>query len=114
MKTFLILILMISLTGCYETENGAKIGNIVKISKEGLLIKTCEGQLIRGGISNGSGAFSPHPFDFTIEQPKLIEKAQQAMDKQQEVKIFYHRELFTMFRTETRGYFADDIEVLIK
>lgn len=115
MKKLILGLLIIGLTGCYETEKGIKVGNIIKLAQEGGLIKTYEAQLIRGGMSNGTGAFSPHPFNFTIEKSNIIEKAKQAMDKQQEVKITYHREWIVMpWRQEDESdrYFADDIEVI--
>jgi hypothetical protein len=52
-------------------------------------------------------------FHFTIENEKLLEIAQKALDEQKEVKIKYHKELVTLLRTETSdNSFLDDIQII--
>jgi hypothetical protein len=113
MKKILITILAaLLLTGCWETKNGEKIGTVVKLAKEGIICKTWEGEIIRGGMNNGSGSFGTRPFYFTVESPELLKKIQNALDSQKEIKIKYHQELITFCRTETDDYFIDDIEIM--
>jgi hypothetical protein len=88
----LMLVAAISLTGCrpnYVTGSGTKVGTIIQISYDGTLVKTHEIEVVRGGMSNGSGGFSTKPFFATITDPGLLAKAQDAFDKQYEVNITY-------------------------
>ena len=93
------------------TENGEKIGSIVKVSKEGIVCKTWEAQLIRGGMNNGGGSFGTHPFDFTLSDKKLIDIAQQAMSDQKEIIVKYHKQAISPCASGSDGYFADSISV---
>lgn len=110
----LITILSISsliLTGCYTTEKGEKTGSIVKFAKEGFIIKTFEGELIRGNLNSGSGSFG-RSFYFTVENLNLIKVIEKSMKEGKEVKIKYHKEWITFLRTENKNYFVDEIEIL--
>ena len=75
--------------------SGEKIGQIVRLSREGIFNTTWEGQLIRGGMSNGSGSFGTTPFDFTVESDSLADLVQQYMQDQTEVVVKYRMEGFT-------------------
>src|SRR5882724_7912683 len=66
---------------------GTKIGQIVKLSKQGWSRKTWEGQLIRGGMSDGSGSFGTTPFDFTVENEEMSKVVDKYMRDQVEVVI---------------------------
>ncbi len=95
----------------FSNGSGRKIGQIVKLSKQGFSNKTWEGQLIRGGMSGGSGAFGAVPFNFTIEGDELAHKAQEYMDKQTEVVLDYEIEgVYSACRTESDGHFARSIQ----
>lgn len=112
-KFFSMLLAASLVSGCWETEKGEKIGTIVKIGKVGFLIKTNEAELIRGGINNGNGGFGVKPFDFTIENEGLLAIANDALEKQKTVRIKYHKEFATLFRTETSdNAFLDGIEII--
>jgi hypothetical protein len=111
-KIALISLCIVFLSGCWETSRGQKIGMIIKLADEGILIKTHEGQMIRGGMSNGSGSFGVHPFDFTMESIDSYNTAIYAMDHQKEVRITYHTELMTLFRCESNNVFVDKIEII--
>lgn len=111
MRFILILILMAATVGCWETERGEKIGTIVKFSKEGFLIGTYEAELIKGGMSEGTGAFGKS-FHFTVENRDLIEKVNELIKNQNEVRIKYHKEWFAMpWRCQSNNYFLDAIEI---
>jgi len=111
MKKLFLLLLPILIAGCWETENGVKVGQLVKLNKQGWFIKTIEGELIRGSMKDGSGAFGK-PFDFTVENQALADRLQFALENQKTVKLHYHKELTTWFaRTETSdNSFVDDVE----
>jgi hypothetical protein len=103
-KMLMIAALPLMLTGCYETGTGTKIGVITKVgSGEGIINKTIEAEIVRGGFSSGSGA-SGQSFHFTIQSPELAKKMEEAMEKQQEVKITYRTELFTPFSSASSNF----------
>ncbi len=92
MNKLKLLLLCLTLTGCSVSTpaSGQKIGRIVKISEEGMFCKTCEGELVRGGFTDGSGSMGG-VFKFTITNNTMREIAYQAFEKQQEVILSYHR-----------------------
>lgn len=112
-RLFVFIFLCFLLSGCWITEKGEKIGTIVKLGHQGFLIKTWEAELIRGGMSNGNGAFGVKPFDFTIEDKSMLAVINQALSEQKEVRIKYHKEWATLWRTETDdNSFLDSIEIV--
>jgi hypothetical protein len=99
------------LWGCWDTGRGEKVGQIIKLNRQGLFCKTWEAELIRGGLNNGSGAASTL-FDFTIEDEKLVPDVQAALDGQYEVKIYYNMENATACRSDSQDHFLNKIERL--
>ena len=100
MKKLIVLPIILALAACGDTGSGEKIGSVVKISQEGLFCKTWEMQIIRGGLSNGSGA-QGQAYDITIEDPKLVEDVKKYMETQQEIKVKYRTEFATLCRSES-------------
>ena len=94
---------------------GEKIGQLVKVGQEGMFYDTWEGQLIRGGMVDGSGSIGVKPFNFTIENEELVKLAQQYMKNQTEVVVRYRIEgWYGRSRTESEGVFLTGIEPLKK
>lgn len=114
-KKFLSLLIISSiclLSGCWTTKSGQKTGIIVKVAKEGKFWGTYEGELIRGGLENASGA-TGREFHFTLGQfhSKLVEQAEQAMENNKHVIVSYHCEALVFpWRGET-NCFADKIKI---
>jgi hypothetical protein len=113
MKKILIITLFSALlTGCYQTENGEKLGSIVKFAKEGVIFGTYEAEIIRGNLNEGSGSFGKS-FHFTVEGKHLIDKVKNLMSNGKQVKINYHKDLITRpFRCESDNYFLDNIDII--
>ena len=108
----LVILLSSMLSGCWTRSVGEKTGVIVKFAKEGMFFNSWEGELIRGGMNSGSGVFGK-PFNFTVEDEKLIPIIQSALENQKEVRIHYHIESFvwpTRAEDQSEG-FIDSIEV---
>lgn len=114
-KYIAVAIAVVALTGCIDTGNGEKVGNIVKVATQGVFCKTVEVEIVRGGFSNGNGV-NGQAFHFTVENnPNLVEKLREYMDTRQEVKIKYRTEGITFCRTESPNQaFLTNIEVLGK
>ena len=111
--TLLMLIAVVAISlGCGLNSSpgtGEKIGQVVKLSRQGMLNATWEGQLIRGGMSGGSGTLGT-AFDFTIEDDAMAQKAMEYMQNQTEVIIRYRMEgIYNLWRTESSGHFLTSI-----
>ena len=113
-RCFVVFLLLFASAACsFNTTpgSGEKIGQIVKLSKQGMIWKTWEAQLIRGGMVGGTGSFGTTPFDFTIEDEKMAKQAQEYMRNQAEVLITYRREgLYWLSRTDSGGDFLISIK----
>lgn len=112
-KIALVAVASLALTGCWEVQNGEKIGRMTRIADQGLFIKTHEAELVRGGFTDGSGV-SGAAFHFTIEDEAMLKAASAALEAQQEVKITFAKEKFTFLRSESDGYFLKSLEVIKK
>lgn len=111
-----LIVLMFCLSSCAihtDPGQGKKIGRIVKFSSQGMLFKTWEGELIRGGFTDGSGIMGTS-FHFTVEDYDLAELALKAFENQSEVIIDYRREFIHLLtRAESRdAYFVENITVV--
>lgn len=85
---------------------------ITKVAKQGVICPTWEAEIVRGGMSNGSGV-NGQSFHFTITDDATAAKVQEAMDTQSEIKIKYRTELITFCRSESpANAFLTDVEVL--
>lgn len=103
-------------TGCGvgNPSKGQKVGQIVRVEESGVIWKTWEAQLIRGGFNGGSGLMGA-PFDFTIERKEDAIKAQTYMEKQTEVVLSYRSEgIYSVTRTDSNGKFLEAIEPAAK
>lgn len=116
MKTKLLILstlIMVLFTGCGEVAKGTKIGQVIKVNEaSGFFYKTIEVEIIRGGFSAGTGA-QGGSLHFTIENnPNNLEIVKKAMTDGSEVEVEYHKEIVTMFRSDSDNVFGDKIKVL--
>lgn len=84
-------------SGCgsgFESGEGKKIGQIVKIGSHGFFCSTYEAELIRGGFNSGSGV-NGNALNFTIKSKKLYEQLTKAMENQSEIELSYSRTAFS-------------------
>jgi hypothetical protein len=108
-QKLLITALSITLTGCGDCGNESHVGSVVKLGKTGAFCKTWEAEIVRGGLNNGSGGVSVTAFSFTIEDERLVQLVQDALDKQYEIKVEAHDEAMTMCRSDSSDRFATTI-----
>ena len=94
MKNILIYSVILLTCGCAcrtDPGSGSKRGIIVHVSEQGMIWKTWEATLVRGGLSDGTGVMGGN-FEFTIPDTALALKAIKFMESQEEVIIDYHME----------------------
>ena len=83
------LAFVVLLAGCGHGINsgtGKKIGQVIQLGQHGMICKTYEGKLVRGGFNTGSGV-AGGVFEFTVDSPELFTLLNIAMEKQQEASI---------------------------
>jgi len=115
-KKLLLAVMALSLTGCWETGVNEKIGSITKLGRQGRIeaCKTWEGEIIRGGMSGGSGSFGAS-FGFTVEDLTLLPLLKEALNTPgSEVKITYRTEWMTFCRSESQDHFVTAVEFMNK
>jgi hypothetical protein len=92
-----------SLAACGDYSDGSRTGHIIKLSHKGVVCKTWEGELALGS----SNLMTMGPiFEFTVEDPKVLEAIKQKMNAGAQITLDYHQEMWVMpCRTENKGYY---------
>jgi hypothetical protein len=112
----LLPIMVHTLSSCFNMRNGdgTRIGQFVALTKKGIFCKTWEAEIIKGGLSGGSGGFGVGPFWLTIPDDKA-EEVQGYLDSQKEVKIKYHTAgFYSPLSSDSRGNFLISVEPTAK
>lgn len=107
-----VVLVLFSLSGCScnpKPGDGEKIGQIVKINKQGLISRTWEVELIRGGLSGGNGTIGTAPFDFTVRDDKTAAQLKEYMEKQTEVTIHYDMPMIYSLVSSDSGHFLTSV-----
>ena len=111
-EILLVTVMALTLSSCWTLETGEKTGRIVKVAKAGYIVKTWDGELVKGGFTDGSGSMGK-TLNFSIESEDLVEKLKSAMETQRQVNVKYHQEFFAFLRTNYEDhYFVDAVEIL--
>jgi len=93
---------------------GIRQGVPTKFSKKGVLIKTWEGTLNVGGLTNSAEGAIPTTWDFTVKNSadSVVTKIENAMDIGSRVKLRYHEKFVRFFWLGDTKYFIYDVEIL--
>ena len=108
--------LVFGLGGGCTVSDGTRTGVIQKFSNKGLLVKTWEGEMLLGGLvprgSSEHRQMVANVWNFTVENPKLIEAVQAAADEGGTVKVSYHQNLLWIPWKGDTCYFVSNITSL--
>jgi hypothetical protein len=93
---------------------GYRQGVPTKISKRGIIIKTYEGTLNVGGLSNTAEGAIPTTWDFSVRKSadSVIAKIDKAIVGSKRVKLMYHEKYVRFFWLGDTKYFVYDVEEL--
>lgn len=93
---------------------GYRQGVPTKISKRGIIIKTHEGTMNIGGLTNTSQGAIPTTWDFTVKKSadSVIAKMDKAILNGNRVKLMYEEKYVRFFWYGDTKYFVYDVEVL--
>ncbi len=94
--------------------SGFRAGVATKLSQRGIIIKTYEGTLNVGGLTNSSEGTIPTTWDFTIKRSadSVVTKLDKAILNGDRVKLQYHEKYVKFFWYGDTKYFVYDVEVL--
>ena len=93
---------------------GYRQGVPTKISTRGIIIKTHEGSLNVGGLTNTAEGAIPTTWDFTVKKSadSVLTKIDDAILKSKRVKLMYHEKYVRFFWLGDTKYFVYDVEIL--
>jgi len=116
-KGFLYLLLLLVIGGAgyvwvcgWTYSNGTRSGNLIKISRKGVIWKTYEGQLNLGGFQSGEEGISGNIWSFSVPKQEIYEKITQY--EGQKVKLSYRQVYKNMPWQGKTDYMVYDIQVL--
>ena len=94
--------------------SGFRAGVPTKFSKKGVIIKTHEGTLNVGGLTNSSEGAIPTTWDFTVKKSadSVIAKLDNAFLQGNRVKLMYEEKYVKFFWLGDTRYFVYDVEIL--
>jgi hypothetical protein len=94
-------------SGCDEGySDGERAGVITKLSRKGLLIKSWEGQMNLGGVTQksddkGNSYMTANTWEFTVRAPALVAKVDHAMAAGGRAKLAYRQWLISPLSMES-------------
>ena len=92
--------------------DGKRAGEIIKMSKKGLVIKTFEGQLNTGGFSDAGGDITSSIWHFSVKpsETEVMEEIDKALDGGYRVKLYYREKYVRLFFLGDTKYFVYKVE----
>ncbi len=104
--------------GIYSTmsfSEGARIGNVIKISKKGVVFKTWEGQLNLGAMTSQNGDGIPNTiWEFSVPKSntQVLDDINKAIEQNKRVRLHYDEKYIQLeWRGDTR-YLITKVDIL--
>lgn len=88
---------------------GDRVGVIAKVSSKGLFIKTWEGELHMGSLQEGG---IPKVWEFSIDDPKMVEIIQAAQLSGKRVSLHYKEQLLHQNWRGATSYFVIGVKYI--
>ena len=98
--------------GAYS--DGTRVGSLVKLSRKGYVFKTYEGQLMVGGMSDGTGTFNSTTWDFSVDgdNKSVVEALETSQKTGQRVSLHYDEKFFQLPWNGDTKYFVTAVELV--
>jgi hypothetical protein len=106
-----LIIGSIFLFGNYS--DGQRVGQVVKFSRKGVLIKTWEGQVNVGGFAkDAEGDISPNVWSFSVYpgDKEIQDAIYKSMEKGSKVRLFYKEKFVRIGLLGDTKYFITKVE----
>ena len=94
--------------------DGSRVGNLVKFSRKGVVFKTYEGELDKGGLDQNADGDLSEIWKFSVHRgdEAIIQSINTAMEKGQIVRLHYKEKFYQFdWRGDTK-YFIDQVDVI--
>lgn len=118
-KTLLLVIVLLAIAvfiffNVANYSSGYRAGVPTKMSSRGFIIKTYEGTLNVGGLTNSPEGAMPTTWDFTVRSgaDSVLVKINEAIDQSKRVKLLYHEKYVKFFWMGDTKYYVYDVEIL--
>lgn len=116
-KLFVLLLPLISLTGCWEVSRGERAGVVTRFSYKGAFCKTWEGELHYAGAN---GTIAADSWTFSIDRysrrgediQKLSDILNEAQRSGKRVRIEYAQEMITGPCRSGTNYLVQKVEIV--
>ena len=94
---------------------GKRAGELIKMSKKGVIFKTYEGQLNTGGFSEGAGDITSSIWHFSVKasDKKVLQDIDAAIDGGYRVKLYYEEKYIKVFFLGETKYFVTKVERVV-
>ncbi len=94
--------------------DGTRVGSLVKLSRKGYVFKTYEGQLMVGGMSDGTGTFNSTTWDFSVDDDNeaVVNALNESQRTGQRVALHYEEKFFTLPWNGDTKYFVISVELI--
>jgi hypothetical protein len=94
---FVLLLVCVYVSGCWETSEGERVGVITKFSHKGAIWSTWEGEMMLGSSNSGSTwQFALDNSSYRNENvQELVRKIQHYAETGERVKLTYKEEMIT-------------------
>lgn len=91
---------------------GKRAGELIKMSRKGVLFKTYEGQLNTGGFSEGDGDITSSIWHFSVKSSneEVLQDIDEAIDGGYRVKLYYEEKYMNVFFLGDTKYFVTKVE----
>lgn len=115
-KRFFLVLLLVAVAGFggfvwvsgWTYSEGTRAGDLIKISRKGVVFKTYEGQLNLGGFqSDSNDGLSGNIWDFSVTNDEVYEQLQQYEGKR--VKLHYKQRYRSFAWQGKTVYFIDKV-----
>ena len=115
--TVIILVLIGLIAFYWEYSDGFRVGQVIKLSRKGFLIKTWEGQLDQGFLApaddlGASSSVATRIWNFSVHGKDELARKQidSAISYGHKVKIYYKEKLWQFFFWGDTKYFVYKVE----
>jgi hypothetical protein len=117
-KLLFVLILLIVAALAFVTfrsySDGTRVGTLTKLSRKGYIFKTHEGQLMTGGMTDGTGTFSSQVWEFSVDDANqtAIDALNLSQKMGQRVAVHYEEKIFQLPWNGDTKYFVTSVELI--
>lgn len=116
-RFFMILLALVVIGGGlfvwvagWSYSEGTRTGELIKVSKKGVMFKTFEGQINLGGFGSDADGIVGNIWDFSTTKKNVYSKLQEAEGKK--VTLHYKQRYKPMPWQGKTEYFVDDVKVV--